>query len=382
MSYIIGGLRTPIGKINGSLKTFLPEQLAGFLLEEILLRYNLSSKSIDNVILGNVIGTGGNMARLSLLQAGWDFSCSGITVDAQCGSGLTSISLANALIDSGQADLVVAGGTESSSLAPKKQFNHRDSRFQGEEYFYEQAPFSPDFIGNPDVIKAAQDLADILCIDRAEMDELALSSHQKAAILKKKGFLQDIILPLFVDQKLIQEDDCIKENISIKFLQRLKGVIDKTASITAGNSCLKHDGAAIVLLASKKAIKKYGLCASAKIIKTSSVGNNPIFFPLSPVEAIKKVLSESKLSLNDINAVELNEAFAVKILACCQRLDLQTNKVNLLGGALAYGHPYGASGAIITLHLLKALEYVGGKLGIASIGAVGGLGTAMLIERA
>lgn len=379
--YLIDGVRTPIGKTNGILKDFLPEHLAGAVLKDVLLHNNLLPEAIDNVLLGNVIGTGGNIARLAVLEAGFPYSVPATTIDAQCGSGLSSLNFAHALIASGQADMVLAGGLESTSLTPKRKFNQFDPRYQGDDVYYEQAPFSPEWIGNPDIGVAAEMLAQKLCISREAMDEQALSSHQKAVAAREKGYLQDIIKPLEQNGKIIAQDECVKVNMSRKLLARLKPAFVQEGRITAGNSCLKHDGAAVVLLASENALKKYSLQAKAVIYPGVSMGCDPNYFPLAPVAAIKKLLQVQGLTLQQIDAIEINEAFAVKIIACCQQLEMDTEVVNRLGGAIAYGHPYGASGAIILLHLLRTLEVFAGRFGVASIGAVGGLGTATLIER-
>ncbi|MCE5286656.1 MAG: thiolase family protein [Pelosinus sp.] len=379
--YLVGGVRTPIGKTNGYLKEFLPERLAALVLNEVLRRYSLSPDTIDQVLLGNAVGPGGNIARVSLLAAGWPYSIPGITIDSQCGSGLSAIQLAMGQIVSGQAELVIAGGVESTSMAPRRQFNHRDPRFQGDNVYYESAPFSTPEVGDPSIGEAAEKLAEKMEISRKDMDLYALESHKRACLTKQQGLLRDIILPLAQDGKEIAADECIRQRISLALLERMPPAFLAGGRITAGNTCLKHDGAAAILLASPAAVKKYKLRPEATLHKTISCGCDPNFFPLGPVYAIQKLLQGRQISLDDIAALEINEAFAVKILACCQRLDFSLAKTNMLGGALAYGHPYGASGAIILLHLLKALAKVQGKWGIASIGAVGGMGNAVLIER-
>lgn len=379
--YIAGGVRTPIGKTGGILKDFLPEQLAAAVLNAVITRNGLSPDAVDQVILGNVVGPGGNIARVSVLEAGWPYHIPALTVDLQCGSGLSAVNLAAALIQSGQADLVIAGGVESTSLAPRRQFNGADPRFQGETVYYEQAPFSPASIGNPDTGEAAENLARQLDITRQEMDELALESHRRAALAKKQGIVNDIILPLGAEKELITADECIRENMRLKLLERMPAAFLSGGRITAGNTCLKHDGAAAVLLASEKALEKYGLQPQAVIAGTAACGWDPNTFPLSPVGAIQKLLRQTDVPLTAVDRLEINEAFAVKILACCRELGYSLEQTNTLGGALAYGHPYGASGAIILLHLIKALQQANGRLGIAAIGAVGGMGVASLIER-
>jgi acetyl-CoA C-acetyltransferase len=379
--YMIGGLRTPIGKTDGFLKDLLPEQLASIILNEVIHKYNLSPNDIDQVILGNAVGPGGNIARVSVLAAGWPYSIPAITVDTQCGSGLSAINWAASQIQSGQTELVLAGGVESTSLAPRRQFNPADPRFQGEQVYYERAPFSTPAVGDPEVGDAAEYLAEYLSISREDMDALALESHRRASMTKEQDVFKDIITPIQTAGKVIHSDECIRSRMSLKLLERMQPVFKAEGKITAGNTCLKHDGAALILLASSNAVKKYNLKPQAMITGTASCGCDPNLFPLGPVDSIQKLLRQNKLQVKDIDALEINEAFAVKILACCRQLNFSLDKTNMLGGALAYGHPYGASGAIILLHLLKALQQVDGQRGIAAIGAVGGMGIATLIER-
>lgn len=379
--YLIGGLRTPIGKTGGFLKAMLPEHLSSIVLNKVVAKYELSPTNLDHVILGNAVGPGGNISRVSVLAAGWPYSIPATTIDTQCGSGLSAVNVAYSQIRSGEAELIIAGGVESTSMAPRRQFNPADSRFQGENIYYERAPFSTPDIGDPDVGDAAEHLAEQLSISREAMDVLALESHKRASLTKVQGLFKDIITPIQTPEKLIDSDECIRNHINLKLLTRMKSVFVEGGKITAGNTCLKHDGAAAILLASKHAVKKYNLKPQAQIIGTANCGCDPNIFPLGPVAAIKKLLSQHNLQIKDIDALEINEAFAVKILACCQQLNFSLEKTNILGGALAYGHPYGASGAIILLHLIKSLQAVNGRHGIASIGAVGGMGIATLIER-
>ena len=379
--YLIGGRRTPIGKTGGFLKELLPEQLASVVLNELIAQYKVSPKDIDQVILGNAVGPGGNIARVCALEAGWPYNIPALTVDSQCGSGLSAVQAGANQIIAGQADLVIAGGVESTSMAPRRQFNQADPRFQGETVYYERAPFSTPSVGDPDIGEAAEKLAAILNISRKEMDILALESHRRASAAHEKGLLKDIISPVAVADRMIDSDECIRKGMSLKLLERMKPVFVDGGTITAGNTCLTHDGAAVILLASEHAVQKYNLRPQALVKGTVSAGCDPNFFPLSPVSAIEKLVAQSGLQLKEIDALEMNEAFAVKILACCKKLNFNLDKTNILGGALAYGHPYGASGAVILLHLLTALQQVNGRFGIASIGAVGGMGIATLIER-
>ncbi len=379
--YLIGGMRTPIGKTGGFLKDVLPEELASVVLNQVVEKYKVPVLAIDQVVFGNAVGPGGNITRVSILEAGWPYSTSALTVDSQCGSGLSAIQVGTHQIMAGEADLVIAGGVESTSMAPRRHFNPTDPRFQGENVYYDRAPFSTPAIGDPDIGEAAEHLAKLMNISRKEMDQLALESHRRAERTRDQGLFHDIMAPVSVAGNVIDSDECIRKNMSLKLLERMKPVFVAGGQITAGNTCLKHDGAAVILMASEQAVKKYNLKPQALIRGTVTVGCDPNLFPLSPVPAIEKLVNKYGLKLTDIDALEMNEAFAVKIIACCRKLNISLEKTNQLGGALAYGHPYGASGAIILLHLLKALEQINGRLGIASIGAVGGMGSATLIER-
>ncbi|AGB40252.1 acetyl-CoA acetyltransferase [Halobacteroides halobius DSM 5150] len=379
--FIIGGLRSPIGKTNGQLKDFLPEKLAANILNQTINKYNLTANKIDEVILGNAVGLGG-LARLSLLEAGWPVRIPGTTIDFQCGSGLSAINLGANLIRSGQAELIVAGGVESTSLEPRRQLNPNDPRFTREDNYLDRAIFSSSSLGDPDMGQAAEKVAQLKDISRQAMDQWALRSHQKATKTKQKGLLDEIIAPIKKDNQKIDSDESIRPNISLKLLERMPPAFVTEGRVTAGNACLTHDGAAVIILASKEAVKEYNLTPEAKFIQGATVGVNPNLSPLGPIPAIKKLLQEKNISITKIDALEINEAFAVKILACLQELNITKNKVNILGGALAYGHPYGASGAIILLHLLQALKEVQGELGITSLGVAGGQGIATLIRRA
>lgn len=378
--FIVGGERTPVGKTGGMLNVFLPEQLAGLVLNGVIDKFGISPGEVDHVILGNVWGPGGNIARVSVLEAGWPYEIPGTTIDFQCGSGLSAVTIGANQIAAGQADLVIAGGVESSSMAPVRKFNVRDPRFRGEG-FYERAPFSIPLVGDPEMGQGAENLAGLMAISREEMDRLALESHRRASRTQNEGLLRDIILPVNVNGKMVSNDECIRPRMNMRLLERMPAAFVQGGKVTAGNACLKHDGAAAVLLASGRAINKFNLKPEAVILHQAISGCDPNVFPLGPVLSVKKALEKANKKLDEIDAFEINEAFAVKVLACCQKLSISLDKTNILGGALAYGHPYGASGAIILLHLLRALRKINGRLGIAAIGAAGGQGVAVLVER-
>ena len=381
--YILGGLRSAIGKTGGYFKKTLPEDLTAQVLNALLEKYNLNAAEIDQVIMGNAVGPGGNIARLSLLKAGWPLSIPATTVDFQCGSALSSINFAAALIRSGQCDIIIAGGLESTSLEIRKKLNKNDPRLKKNSGFLKRAFFSPAEIGDPDMGIGAENVAELYNdISREEMDRLAIKSHQKAFRAQKEGDLDDILLPIKNNRnELIDQDESIRKNISYKLLKRLRPVFKEDGKITAGNSCLTHDGAAAVVLVSETFLKNNNLKAEAEFIISSAKGIDPNFSPMGPVPVVKDILKREKLNISDLDAVEINEAFAVKILACSQELGLDLNRVNILGGALAYGHPYGASGAIILLHLLQSLKKINGSYGLATMGAAGGQGIGTFIKK-
>lgn len=379
--YIVDGCRTPIGKTRGILREYLPEKLTALLLNDLLRKVNLKSEVIDEVILGNAVGPGGNIARLSLLEAGWETTIPGTTVDFQCGSGLKTINMAASTIMAGQGNLVIAGGLESTSMEPSKRYNFNDPRFQGEDFFYKRAQFSPQPLGDPSMLESAGNVAKLFKIQREEMDLWAYKSHQRAAKAYNEGRLKNIIVPVKYKSKVVTKDESIRDRMSLEILKRAKSVVGPHGSITSGNSCLTHDGSAIVLLASEYAVEKYNLKPIATITAMKSTGVNPNFSPLGPIEAVKKLIKKANISLDTIDAFEVNEAFAVKILAFIKELGISENKINQWGGALAYGHPYGASGALIMLHLIEILKHTKKKRGIAALGVAGGLGIATMIER-
>lgn len=381
--YILGALRTPIAKTGGYFKKMLPEDLSAEILNALLLKFKLKAADIDQVILGNAVGPGGNIARLSLLKAGWPVSIPATTLDFQCGSALSSINMAAALIASGQAEAVIAGGLESTSLEIRKTLHENDPRFNENSGFLKRAFFSSQEIGDPDMGIGAENVAELYNnISRKEMDKWALRSHQRAFQAQKDDDLAEILVPIKnSSSKLISKDEGIRKNISYKLLKRLRPVFKKDGKITAGNSCLTHDGAAAAILVSERFLKNHNLKAAAEFICGSSKGVDPNLSPLGPIPVFKDIINSEKIKLSDLDAIEINEAFAIKILACSQELALDLDKVNILGGALAYGHPYGASGAIILIHLLQALKKIKGKYGLAAMGVAGGQGVGTLIKK-
>lgn len=351
------------------------------MIKGLIHKYHLPINSIEEVILGNAVGPGGNLARLSLLEAGLPFDVSGTTVDFQCGSGLKSLNMAANLIKSGQRNLIMAGGTESTSLAPRRQYNPRDKRYCGKDVFYKRAQFSPYSIGDPDMIEGAENTAKYCHIKRMAMDIWSVESHKKALKARDENKLKNIILDIKTDNGIISLDENIRKNPSLMLMERAAPILSKKGTITAGNACLTNDGAALIVLASREAVEKYDLEPEALWLSGDSTGVNPNLFPLGAIAASEKLLKSQNLAVDDMDLIEINEAFAVKVLAFLNYFDFPGDRVNVFGGALAYGHPYGASGAVIMLHLLEALKNKDKNVGMATVGVAGGLGISTIIER-
>lgn len=376
--YIVDGCRTPIGKKKGKLSRYLPEKLGAAVLNRLIEKNGLKSEVIDEVLLGNAVGPGGNIARLTLLEAGWEQSIPATTIDFQCGSGMKSILMAYYMVKASEANLVIAGGLESTSLEPMRRYNNKDPRFEGEDVFYSKAQFSPFDIGDPDMLTGAEITGELFGLRREDMDRWALISHKRAIEAKHGNKLKDVIISL--DENNSIPDESIREKMSMRLLAKATPVVKPGGNITSGNSCLMHDGACALLLASQEAVEKYNLKPIAIIEAVGSIGVNPNYPPVGAINVVKKLLEERKITSDQIDVYEVNEAFAVKILAFIKELGISEESINPWGGALAYGHPYGASGAIITLHLAEILKQENKERGIAAIGVAGGQGAAIMIR--
>lgn len=377
--YILGGGRSYIG-IENSMYRHMPAEILGAkTLIKAAEPYNINE--LDGIIAGNGVGAGGNIARLMMLEAGLPEKIPAVTIDSQCGSGLESLGCAAAKIACGMGDFYIAGGFESSSTAPRRGYssNHPDYKKYGDENsWYRTAKFSPGSHRDTAMLEGAENTAKKEKITRQEMNSWVLRSHRLARETKEKGILKDIV---FSAAEGCDRDEGIRERMTEKFLNRLPSVLPDGEVITAGNACLTNDGAAFVALCSEKYAIQHGLEPKAEFIGMAEIGGDPMGSPITAITAIDKLLCKYHLTAHDIDIFECNEAFAVIDVLFARAYPKITERYNILGGALAYGHPYGASGGIITLHALKALEQVNGTFGVCSIAAAGGVGTAILIKR-
>jgi acetyl-CoA C-acetyltransferase len=373
---IVLAKRTAVGKIGGIFKNIPPEQLVAPLIKNFIDQFKLDPTTIDEVILGNAVGPGGNIARLSALTAGLPTTIPGVTVDRQCGSGLEAINLAARLIQSAAGDIYMAGGVESTSLAPWKIEKPSSLFHPAGPQFFNRARMSPDDLGDPDMGIAAENVAHKYNISRKEQDEYAFKSHAKAVQAMENGKFSEEIVPI----NGIDIDECPRKNTTIEKLESLPPVFKQNGTVTAGNACPINDGAALVLMMSMDKCNELSIKPVLRFVDAVSVGVDPNYLGIGPVPAVTKLLNRQNLTINDIDIVEFNEAFASQVLASLYQLNVPIEKVNRNGGALAIGHPYGASGAILITRLYTELKRSHFKRGLATLGIGGGLGLATLVE--
>lgn len=469
--YLLGGRRSYIGVENGIYRNVSAEELGAFVIKKVMESYDISPEDIDLVAVGNAIGAGGNIGRLASLMAGISEKTPVVTLDSQCGSGLAAIMHAAMQIELGMADVAIAGGFESSSTAPVRSINKRHPDFSDDgDNVFKVAKFKPGSYDELAMFKGAEKCAATFGMDRHELDMYAIRSHRRAVQARMQGDLSDILAGSFYaqfikdnnpdgkatagDEKIISEkkkslhnyetrpgnipiekDEGIRERISEKLLTRLPVLVPGGKYITAGNVCLTNDGAAFVLLCSERFLRNVSETAEEendaalkevdtkevknilkpfRIVDIVSVGASPDMSPASIVPAIDKLLERNSLKASDILAWEYNEAFAVIDKLMESYVNKDFSNANIFGGALAYGHPYGASGGIITLHLMKAMEKLMAeeaeasennineasimenninktdikdadvsykRYGVCAVAAAGGIGTAMLVSR-
>ena len=351
--FLAGGLRSHIGIRNGIFKHIRPEVLGGRVASTLCQRYGIQGP--DALICGNAVGPGGNIGRLLLLEGGLPERAAAFTIDLQCASGLAAIHMAALSIMAGEWDVVLAGGAESASLQPQRRYADNDERGSLRNPVFTAAQFRPGEFG----------------------DDAMLLGAERAAKAAEEGWLKDVILPLFGSSR----DEALRKRMSEKLLTRAPRVTDFPEGIlTAANTCTINDGAAFVMLASERWLRERDLVPSAEIKGFSMTGADPAVPPLSADLAVSLLLRDKGLFYSDLDAFEYNEAFAVISADFRKKHRDVADRLNRWGGALAYGHPYGASGAEIMIHLMKILEREEGNLGVAAIPAAGGVGEAVLIH--
>ncbi len=384
---IFSACRTPIGKFRGLFSSLPVTKLGAFAVGEAVARAGFDSADIDEVILGNVLsaGVGQAPARQAALQAGLPPTVAALTVNKVCGSGLKAVMLAAQGVRCGDVDLVVAGGMESMSQAG--WVLPREAPALGDRQLIDSmihdgltCAFSQQWMG-----QLADNLAKRAHISRDEQDRFSLESHRRAVVAAEAGAFASEIVPVPVrhgsDERLVSRDEGPRSDTDLERLAQLTPAFPMGETVTAGNSSLISDGAAALVVGSESVVARSGRQPLARIVAAATSGVAPHELFTAPVEAIRRVLAKAGRSLNDIDLFEINEAFAVQVLACMRELTLPPDRVNVHGGAIALGHPIGASGARVLVTLLHALERGGGRLGVAALCLGGGNAVAMLIER-
>ena len=384
---IIAARRTPICRANGALKSLHAHDLLAPVLRSLLADAGAAPESVADVVIGNAVGAGGNVARLAALEAGLPASVPGVTVDRQCGSGLDAIVLASRLV-AGGSGLYLAGGVESISTAPLRARRVAG----GDPEFFSRAQFAPTSLGDPDMGVAAENVAAHFGISRERQDELALRSHRRALASAAAGVFDAEIVQLAgvagadgavgTDGGTVKADDGPRRGLTAAVLARFSPVFAEGGTVTAGNSCFDADGAAAVVMTSVRRARELGARDGLLVLGTDTAGVDPRLLGIGAAAAAERLLERCGLRAAELGLVEFNEAFASQTLACLDRLGIPPERANLDGGALALGHAYGASGAVLVTRLLAQARRnpVEGQLALAMISIAGGMGTAALLE--
>jgi acetyl-CoA C-acetyltransferase len=387
---IVAATRTAIGSFQGALSAIPATELGAAVIRSLLEQAGVEPSQIDEVILGQVLtaGSGQNPARQSAIKAGLPYTTSALTLNKVCGSGLKAVQLAVQAIRCGDAELVIAGGQENMSLAPyvlpKARTGLRLGHAQLQDSVIQDGLW--DAFNDYHMGITAENLATKYELSREDQDAFAAASQQKAAAAIEAGYFKREITPILIPQRkgdplVFDTDEQPRPDSTLQALANLKPAFQKTGSVTAGNSSTLNDGAAVLLLASEAKALALGLPVLARIKAYASAGVDPSIMGIGPVPATRLVLTKAGWSLDDLDLIEANEAFAAQSLAVGKELGWDTSKVNVNGGAIALGHPIGASGARILVSLLHELIRRDGKKGLATLCIGGGQGVSLVIER-
>ena len=387
---IVSACRTPIGTLMGDLSTISAPDLGAVVVREAVSRAGLSPSTIDEVIMGNILGAGLGQApaRQAAIRGGLPSDVAALTINKMCGSGLKAVMLAAQAVSLADDEFIVAGGLESMSRAPHLITRQRGGWKYGHQTVFDsmlrdglECAFDGCHMG-----QQAEYIADKLDISRAVQDHYACESQRRAAEAIESGAFNDEIVSVSVPvkngSKTISVDQGPRPGTTIEKLSQLPAAFEKNGTVTAGNASQISDGAAAVVVTSARAAAEHGLKPLARITAYATSGVEPKDVFIAPIEAVKKVLTKASLSVSDIDLFEMNEAFAAQMIACAQPLDLPAEKLNVHGGAIALGHPIGASGARILVTLLYAMRMRGAQRGLASLCLGGGNAVAMVVENA
>ena len=387
---IVAASRTAVGKFGGALSKTPAAELGAVVIADLLKKTGVSGDQISEVILGQVLqaGCGQNPARQAVIKAGLPHGVPAYTINKVCGSGLKAVMLAVQAIRDGDAEIVIAGGQENMSLSPHVLPNSRDGQRMGNWQMVDTMINDGlwDVYNQYHMGITAENVARQYEISRADQDALALASQQKAAAASDSGRFKDEIVPVMLPQKkgdpiVIEADEYINRKTSAEVLAGLRPAFDKAGSVTAGNASGLNDGAAAVMVMSAAKAKALGLKPMARIASYASAGLDPATMGMGPVPASRRALERAGWKASELDLLEINEAFAAQACAVHKEMGWDTSKVNVNGGAIAIGHPIGASGCRILVSLLHEMQKRDAKKGIASLCIGGGMGVALTVER-
>ena len=380
---IIAAARTPIGTYKGSLKNIKADKLGSIVINEVIKRANISSKDIDEVILGQVLtaGTGQNPSRQASINAGLSKSIPAHIVNQVCGSGLRSIISGFQTIKLNEAKYIISGGQENMSIAPHALF-YRNGEELSEDKLIDTMIYDGliDAFNNYHMGVTAENIAEKFKISRKEQDDFALNSQKKTQLSLEQSKFKDELVSVNLDGSFLEIDEHPRRSLKIEDLEKLKTVFKENGTVTAGNSSGINDGAAAVILTNSYEAKIKSLRPLAKIVSWSSVGVDPSLMGLGPIDAVKLALKKANWKIEDVDLFEINEAFAAQSIAVIRELNIDENKVNVNGGAIALGHPIGASGTRILVTLIHEMKRQNKNKGCATLCIGGGMGIAICVE--
>jgi acetyl-CoA C-acetyltransferase len=387
---ILSAARTPTGKLLGALKGFTAPDLGALAVAEAVRRAQVDPATVDECILGNVVsaGVGQAPARQAALRAGLSPRVAALTINKVCGSGLKAVMLATQAIALGDADVVVAGGMESMSHAPHLLRRHREGVKMGDVTLVDSMIHDGlwDSFNDFHMGMAAEHVAELYSVSRPSQDAFAAESHRRASVAQREGLFDAEILAVRIPQKtgedlLVDRDEAVRPDTTVLALSKLRSAFKKDGSVTAGNAPGVNDGAAALVLASEEALPSAAARPLARVVGYAVSGVEPKLLLMAPVTAIQRLLARTGWTIDDVDLLELNEAFAVQAVATIRELGLDADRVNVHGGAVALGHPIGASGARILTTLLYALSARHQRRGIAALCLGGGNAVALAVER-
>jgi len=380
---IVSAVRSAVGKYAGQWSSIEPYKFGALFIREAVKRAGIDPNEIEDVVMGNLYGQHGNIARVTALEAGIPMTCGAVSVDRQCGSSIQTINDASLNIIAGNGDVYVACGMEHMTLEPW-QYEKTITPYQRLGPNFMNTRLTPDNYGNDRMGATAEKVAAMYGLTRQELDEYAYNSHKKAAKAIKEGYFDEQILPVEVSVKgkstMINRDEVVRSNITLEDLAKLKPAFREDGVVTAGNSCPWSDGASALVIMSDERAAALGLKSLGTIRSFAVAGLDPSIMGLGPIHAVPKALKRAGITVGDLGCVELNEAFAAQVIPCMRELGIPEEKVNPNGGGISLGHPLGATGAVLTTKLVYEMQRRNLRYGLVTMCIGGGQGAALVIE--